>query len=167
LTDLPELEYRRIRVRGHYENEKSIYIGPKVYEGAHGYHVVTPLVRSGDEAPILVNRGFVSDGHLNNLNESSSPEITVLALLRRAPSKYWLTPNNKPDENKWYWLDVKTVMGYSGSDPDTERFCGVYLEEVFQGDPGDVKSKMAQGMPIGRSPTVDFRNTHATYAFIW
>lgn len=144
-----------------------MYIGPKVYEGVYGYQVITPLIRSGDQAPILVNRGFVAEGQLRYLDFSKYSDITIQGLLRRAPSEYWSTPTNRPDENKWYWLDVKAIMNHLGHYCDGEQFRDVYLEEIFQGDSGDVKTKLNQGIPIGRPPTVDFRNTHATYAFIW
>jgi len=168
-TTLSDLEHRRIRISGRYDYDNSIYIGPKVNEGVHGYHLVTPLMRDGDHLPILINRGFVSNNCLGQVDSGSSrsASVEVFGFLRRSPSKYWSTPSNKPNENAWYWLDTRAVLSQCGQDGDAQPFRDVYLEEVFQGEPGGITSRMAEGIPIGRAPTVDLRNTHATYAFIW
>ena len=165
--DLSELEYRRIRVQGHYDENSAIYIGPKTYDGTHGFHVLSPFVRSGDGATIIVNRGFITRDHLAKVKTTHGRENAVLGLLRQAPGKHWSSSNNVPGEDKWYWLDVKAIMKYFGRKCDAEPFCGVYMEELFQGDSGDIKGRLAEGIPIGRAADVDFRNTHATYAFIW
>jgi surfeit locus 1 family protein len=164
------MEYCRIRVSGKYDYDNSIFIGPKVYEGVHGFHLITPLLRDGDGLPILVNRGFVSKDHIPQVDNSATRplKVEVLGLLHRgSPTKYWSTPNNKPDENAWYWLDTRAVLRQCGRGGSTEPFRDVYLEEIFQGNPGEVQSRMGDGTPVGRAPTVELRNNHATYAFIW
>lgn len=146
-----------------FEDDKTVYIGPKVHDGIHGYHLVSLLVRAEGGSPILVNRGFISSKNISEAaRQSDQEQRELVGFLRIAPVKYWSTPENSPNENRWFWLDTSAITRHFGGGSDE-----VFLEEIFQGDPGEVKLRLSKGIPIGRAPTVEFRNTHATYAFIW
>lgn len=57
-TDAIDLEYRPVTVTGTYEPEDELLVRSQAYQGTSGYHVLTPLKISADEA-VLVNRGWV------------------------------------------------------------------------------------------------------------
>jgi surfeit locus 1 family protein len=59
-TPLPAAsEYRRVRVVGRYDFEREIALRGRVYRGAPGVQIVTPLRLAAHDTAILVNRGFV------------------------------------------------------------------------------------------------------------
>lgn len=65
------LEFRKVLIEGYFDEEKSIYIGPRSRSISgvteNGYYLITPLIpRTSDpnsvQLPILVNRGWVPRG---------------------------------------------------------------------------------------------------------
>ena len=55
--------YRPAVVRGHYVAEQQWLLDNRVYRGQPGYHVFTPFVIEGEQAPsLLINRGWVAVG---------------------------------------------------------------------------------------------------------
>jgi surfeit locus 1 family protein len=54
--------YRTIEVRGRYDTGLNILLDNQVHDGVAGYWVYTPLALDGEEAYILVNRGWVPAG---------------------------------------------------------------------------------------------------------
>jgi surfeit locus 1 family protein len=49
---------RRVRVRGSFEHERTIWLDNRAREGRAGFFVVTPLRLQGSELRVLVNRGW-------------------------------------------------------------------------------------------------------------
>lgn len=104
-------------------------LGPRVREGTAGFHIVTPLVRS-DGSTVLVDRGFISNefaGHTESREEDK--EVDVLGMLRTSQSRNNFTPDNHPEEGKWYWTDVDAMAEYSGGDRAGVQ--PVFVEEIF------------------------------------
>lgn len=52
----------RVSVRGRFVAGQTLYIDNRVYRGAPGYHVVTPLQIEGGDRHVLVNRGWIAAG---------------------------------------------------------------------------------------------------------
>jgi surfeit locus 1 family protein len=157
-------------------------LGPRVREGASGYHLVTPLVRT-DGSTILVNRGFVSKDHAGRPQHSQdNREVDVTGVLRMSESRNRFTPDNQPEKNEWYWADVDAMAEYAGGmQADVQP---VLVDEVFglcninprghtthhifaEGHAGDATMRISKGIPVGRSPTVDLRNAHMSYVITW
>lgn len=70
----------RVRARGRFLAERTIFIDNRVYRGAPGYQVVTPLRIDGGAMHVLVNRGWVAAGtDRSRLPAVSTPpgEITI------------------------------------------------------------------------------------------
>jgi surfeit locus 1 family protein len=99
-------------------------VGPRVREGIHGAHVITPLVRE-DGTAVLVDRGFISKqvAETNSYSRDNG-EVQVLGLLRTNPSPNMFTPTNHPEEGRWYWTDVEGMAEYAGAS-------GVHVQAVF------------------------------------
>jgi surfeit locus 1 family protein len=101
-------------------------VEPRVREGIHGAHVITPMVRK-DGTTILVDRGFVSEDVFQEGSfERPDGEVEVFGLLRTAPRHNAFTPKNVPDEKKWYWVEVDAMATYAG-----ENAQPVLVEEIF------------------------------------
>lgn len=60
------LEYQAVRVSGTYDTAREFTIPNRTLEGAPGRLVVTPLVWSETEAPILTIRGFIPQSFSDN-----------------------------------------------------------------------------------------------------
>lgn len=62
LLDRDSLLYRKLEVRGVYDDAHTILLDNRVVNGVAGYYVLTPLKIDGDELAILVNRGWIAAG---------------------------------------------------------------------------------------------------------
>lgn len=98
-----------------------------MYDGKDGYLVITPLERGDGQSTVLVNRGWIP----KNLHDQKSRpggipqgEVTVEGLLRSPWKKNMFTPNNSPEEGKFYFPDVKQMAELTGSQP-------VWIEETM------------------------------------
>ena len=82
--------------------------------------VVTPLKRGDDESTVLVNRGWIARKLANQKDRADGlprGEVTVEGLLREPWKKNMFTPENKPQEGKFYFPDIDQMAELSGSQP--------------------------------------------------
>jgi len=107
---------------------------------------------------ILVNRGWVPSAKkdpLTRLEGQISGETTVQGICRSGykskPSMF--TPDNKPSENTWYWLDLPAMAKHTGASP-------VLVE-------ADIDKSNPTRLPIGGQTVVALRNDHLNYALTW
>lgn len=68
---LEDFQYRKVEASGSYVPDHTIYLDNKIYRGAAGYHVITPLRIGGSDMYVLVNRGWIAA----NRDRSKLPEI--------------------------------------------------------------------------------------------
>jgi surfeit locus 1 family protein len=61
-TDLDEIEFRKLIVKGRYDNAHNILVDNQIHRGRAGYHVLTPLHLTDSDSIILVNRGWAGWG---------------------------------------------------------------------------------------------------------
>jgi surfeit locus 1 family protein len=158
-----EFDYRRVYATGKLIHEKEMLIGPRTQDGNDGYLVITPLERDG-ASTILINRGWISKDkkYQQDRDPSSLPrgEITVHGLLREPWKKNYFTPDNKPEDGKFYFPDVYEMAGISGAEP-------VWIEETMRPNLLVSYDREAKGIPIGRAPEVNLRNNHLQYIVTW
>ncbi|KAF9566088.1 mitochondrial protein required for respiration, partial [Agrocybe pediades] len=165
LSVVEEFVFRRVIVRGKWDNAHTMLFSPRVYNGVHGFHVVTPLVRENGST-VLVDRGFVSRDCISSANWlAETGEVEVLGMLRTSQPRNLFTPNNDPAHGKWYWTDVETMAEYAGG--KAARVQPVFVEQIFEGHAGEANTKLDKGLPIGRNPTIDLRNSHLSYVITW
>ncbi|KAL6178250.1 hypothetical protein ACLB2K_049769 [Fragaria x ananassa] len=100
--ELENLEFRRVLCKGHFDEERSIYVGPRSRSISgvteNGYYVITPVLPVSDEAeslqpPILVNRGWVPRSWKEKSSELSQDDAQ--------PSN--TTPSIGKEEEKASW----------------------------------------------------------------
>ncbi|KAJ3985214.1 mitochondrial protein required for respiration [Lentinula detonsa] len=165
LSVIPEFVFRKVLIRGKWDHEHTMLLVPRVREGVHGAHVVTPLVRKNGTT-ILVDRGFVSNDYVDNMSFTKEEgEVEVLGMLRTAQVRNRFTPDNLPEERKWYWNDVDGMAAYAGGEDNNVQ--PVFVEKIFQGHAGDADYCVSRGIPVGRAATVDLRNAHLSYVLTW
>ncbi|KAF2170347.1 hypothetical protein M409DRAFT_64121 [Zasmidium cellare ATCC 36951] len=166
---IKEFDYRRVYARGKLRHDREMLIGPRLHDGEDGYLVITPLDRSEQfpgfkgNTTILVCRGWISKdkaAQSARLDGLPQGEVVVQGLLREPWKKNMFTPDNVPQEGKWYFPDVYQMAEHVGSQP-------VWIEETMRPDLLTSYDRMAKGVPIGRTPEVNLRNNHTQYIFTW
>ncbi|KAK0500566.1 mitochondrial protein required for respiration [Armillaria luteobubalina] len=165
LSVIPEFIWRRVVVRGKWDHAHTMLFPLRVREGVVGVHLVTPLIRE-DGSTILINRGFLSQEHAeNHAWDRPEDEVEVFGMLRTSQPRNAFTPDNHPEEGIWYWYDVNAMTEYAGGEQSNVQ--PVYLEQIFEGHAGQASYCIDHGIPVGRPPTVDLRNSHLSYVITW
>ncbi|KAG9314026.1 SURF1 family-domain-containing protein [Chiua virens] len=161
---IPEFAFRRVLLQGHWDHAHAMLLGPRVRDGTHGYHVITPLLRT-DGSTVLVDRGFISKDFSDNYARGEEGEVQILGMLRTSHKRNSFTPDNQPAEGKWYWADIDSMAESAGGEATGVQ--PVFVEQIFEGHAGDAAAYLSKGIPVGRSATVDVRNAHLSYVVTW
>jgi surfeit locus 1 family protein len=104
-------------------------LSPRVREGVHGVHVVTPLIRENGST-ILVDRGFISREFVSSIDLNPyEGGVEVLGMLRTSQARNRFTPDNKPSEGLWYWTDVEEMAESAGGEQANVQ--PVFVEQIF------------------------------------
>ncbi|KAG5293908.1 SURF-family protein [Histoplasma capsulatum G186AR] len=160
---ISDFDYRRVYATGRLRHDQEMLIGPRLYEGKDGYLVITPLERGDAGSTVLVNRGWVAKDRKDQRDRKEGlpeGEVTVEGLLRAPWKKNMFTPENKPEEGKFYFPDVAQMAELTGSQP-------IWIEETMHPELLAIYHREAKGIPIGRAPEVNLRNNHAQYIVTW
>ncbi|MBU3735903.1 MAG: SURF1 family protein [Methylobacterium sp.] len=88
LPNLEEWRYRRVVLRGRYDDRYQILLDNQVENSEAGYHVLTPLRLENSETVVLVNRGWVAAG----TDRARLPEATVPPDPQEIHGRVWLPP---------------------------------------------------------------------------
>ncbi|KZT74999.1 mitochondrial protein required for respiration [Daedalea quercina L-15889] len=165
LSAIPDFAYRKVMFKGRWDPEHAVLLGPRVRNGTNGYHLVVPLVRENGST-VLVDRGFVTKELADSCKKHlESGEVQVLGMLRTSHVRNTFTPDNHPEKGEWYWADVDAMAEHAGGEKAGVQ--PVYIEEIFEGHAGEISSRLSRGIPVGRAPIVDVRNSHASYVATW
>ncbi|KAL5494942.1 SHY1 [Sanghuangporus weigelae] len=168
LDVLQEFTFRKVHVKGRWDHAHTVLLTPRVHDGTKGVHVITPFVRS-DGSTILVDRGFVSDDFAKpeywQKTFEDQEEVEIIGMLRTSQARNYFTPDNHPEKGEWYWVDVNSLAEYAGGEAAGVQ--PVFIEAIFEGHPGEVHVNKQRGVPVGRPPTVEVRNSHAAYVATW
>jgi surfeit locus 1 family protein len=73
LSDTTGALYRRVEVKGAFDNTRSIVLPGRGHEGTPGVHLVTPLILAGSGTAVLVNRGWVPSPDAASIELDSFP----------------------------------------------------------------------------------------------
>ncbi len=155
--DVARFDFRRVRVQGRFANDRELYVYMPSAQGEAGYHVITPLIRDAGP-PILVDRGWVPPERKAPASRAAgvpAGPVAVTAFLRRGQSQGWLTPDNDPARNAWFWIDL-TAMSKAA---DIEPPAAFYLEADATPNPG--------GLPVGGQTPIELPSPHLNYAVTW
>jgi surfeit locus 1 family protein len=127
-TAVSDFDYRRVYATGHFRHDKEMLIGPRMHDGNDGFLVITPLERDEGASTVLINRGWISreKQYQQDRDPGALPkeEVTVAGLLRSPWKRNFFTPENKPEEGKFYFPDVEQMAKIAGSD-------AVWIEETM------------------------------------
>uniref|UniRef100_F6XNX8 SURF1-like protein n=1 Tax=Ciona intestinalis TaxID=7719 RepID=F6XNX8_CIOIN len=173
LSELQNLEYRPLIVRGTFDHSKELYIEPRslidrsknkpidagsvmsIQNKNMGVLVITPFHVTDHDITILVNRGFVPKEQKNpkaRMSGQIEKEIEIVGLLRHNEKRPPLSPKNNPVRNHWFYKDLDQMGSLTGAEP-------ILLDAVFESS--------VPGGPIGGQTRVSLRDEHLSYMITW
>jgi surfeit locus 1 family protein len=153
------MEFHHVTDDGVLLNDKEIFLGAVSAAGQAGFQVLTPL-READGRVVFVNRGFIP-GRLRERSKRLAGEPTgtariegLLRLPRDRPPN-WFVPDNRPDLNYWFWIDLPAMAKADKLD----RVAPFYIDADAAPNPG--------GWPKGGVTRLALPNNHLQYAITW
>jgi surfeit locus 1 family protein len=165
LADARALEFHRVVAEGVFQHDKEIFHGAIGPTGGAGFDVLTPLREPGGRI-VFVNRGFVptemKDPARRAAGQPAGP-VRVAGLLRVPPDEKpgWFVPDNRPDLNYWFWVDLPAISVAAGLS-DVGGLTNVapfYVDADAAANPG--------GWPRGGVTPLVLPNDHLQYAITW
>ncbi|MGP1396393.1 MAG: SURF1 family protein [Inquilinaceae bacterium] len=154
--------YRPVTVTGTFLHDRELYLLPRTHEGAVGVHVLTPLRRTdvgaGAVAYVLIDRGWVPMDRRDPARRPAGQVggvVTVEGIARAPAGRAWMQPDNRPDTNEWFGIDLAAMARHAGVD----GFAPVFIEADVAPQPG--------GVPVGGQTRIAFANNHLQYALTW
>jgi surfeit locus 1 family protein len=153
------MEFRHVTDQGVFLHDKEIFLGATSEAGRQGYQVLTPL-REPEGRIVIVNRGFIP-AELKDPAKRPAGQIAgtvrVQGLLRLPPpaKPAWFLPDNRPDLNYWFWVDLPAIAEADRLD-DVAQF---YIDADATPNPG--------GWPKGGVTRLALPNDHLQYAVTW
>ncbi|KAK9093260.1 hypothetical protein Syun_028171 [Stephania yunnanensis] len=117
--DLNSLEFRRLACEGVFDDDMSIFVGPRSRSISgvteNGYYVITPLMPIEDDpesvqSPILVNRGWVPRSwHDKALRQQASNVKSPTSVQEKEEGSWWKFWVKKPRSLKRRDSDISAV----------------------------------------------------------
>ncbi|KAM4012889.1 surfeit locus protein 1-like [Anomaloglossus baeobatrachus] len=168
-TELQTMEFRPIKVSGHFDHSKELYLKPRTLVKPSkqsqessglgpqeiGAHVITPFLCTDSGITILVNRGFVPNKKLNpqtRMEGQIDGNLDLVGIVRLTEPRQQFAPENDVQNNVWYYRDLAAMADRTGAQP-------ICIE-------ADCDSTVPGG-PIGGQTRVALRNDHLQYSVTW
>jgi surfeit locus 1 family protein len=158
-ADAKANQFRHVGVEGLLLNDKEIFLAASSDAGRSGYHVLTPL-READGRVMFINRGFIPLDLKNPIKRPAGQlagTVRIDGLLRVPPAQKpsWFLPDNRPDLDLWFWVDLPAMAKAAGVE-NVEPF---YIDADKRPNPG--------GWPQGGVTRLELPNDHLQYAITW
>jgi surfeit locus 1 family protein len=114
---LEDFQYRKTEVHGTYLSKDTVYLDNKIYRGAAGYHIITPLRIGTSSMYVLVNRGWVAAerdrSKLPNVPIPSGP-VNVSGIATTATQKTLELSKEMVSGQVWENLDLERFRDMTG-----------------------------------------------------
>jgi len=158
LAEARGMEYRHVSDEGSFLHDKEIFLGASSDGGGQGYQVLTPLLEPAGRI-VFINRGYIP-AELKDPAKRSAGQIAgtvhVQGLLRLPAGKpNWFLPDNRPDLNYWFWVDLPAMAAADHLD----QVAPFYIDADATPNPG--------GWPKGGVTRLTLPNNHLQYAITW
>jgi surfeit locus 1 family protein len=153
------MEFRRVMAEGEFLHDREILRVAAGPTGGSRFEVITPL-READGRVVFVDRGLIPVD-LRDRAKRAGGELTgpvrVTGIIRVPPATKpsWFLPDNKPERNLWFWMDL-SAMAAAARLQDVAPF---YIVADESPNPG--------GWPKGRNLAEPLSNNHLQYAITW
>lgn len=156
--DVDSLEFRRATATGVFQPEHEVLIRSQVFQGAAGFHVITPLLGENGST-VLVNRGWVPLG-LDDVPVVEAPppqgEVAIAGWIRPSQQRQGLSPAD-PDEGRLVAMNRVDIDRIAQQVPFD--LAPVYISLL---------GEQEEGRPIlAPEPGFDDEGSHLAYAIQW
>ncbi|KAM7357610.1 surfeit locus protein 1 [Cochliomyia hominivorax] len=169
LSNLKNMEYRAVNVKGHFIHEKELLMGPRGFvrpDGAetvgglfsqrdtgNGYWVITPFKLAGRDDVVLINRGWIPRKSMKpetRMAGQIAGEIEMTCVVRKGEQRPQFTPEHKG--GVFLYRDLDKMCALTGAQP-------VFLDANYESS--------VPGGPIGGQTRITLRNDHLSYLITW
>uniref|UniRef100_A0A8D8E2V4 SURF1-like protein n=3 Tax=Culex pipiens TaxID=7175 RepID=A0A8D8E2V4_CULPI len=169
LTELDDMEYQKVTVRGHFLHDQELHLGPRALiqdgdsktagglfsqkETSIGYLVITPFKLEGRDDTILINRGWVPKRYLDPATRPEGQPRGTIALegvVRLPENRPQFTPNQRGAI--FMYRDVPRMA-------EIRRTSPYFLDAT-------AAATVPHG-PVGGQTRVTLRNEHLSYIMTW
>ena len=114
---LEDFQYRKTEAHGTYLPKDTVYLDNKIYRGAAGYHIITPLRIGTSSMHVLINRGWVAaDRDRSKLPDVPIPEwpVDVSGIATTATQKTLELSKEMVSGQVWENLDLERYRDMTG-----------------------------------------------------
>ena len=153
-------EYGRAKLAGTFLHDKEFHLAARSLKNTVGLQVVTPL-RTDDGRIVLFDRGWIPQEQKDPARRAAGQvagKVELVGVVRRSQVQRQFAPDNAPDRNVWFHVDVPLMRRMAGAPPDPvlDTF---FLDADAAANPG--------GLPVGGQTRLDIPNDHLQYAITW
>jgi len=170
---LIEMEYRAVEVVGVYDFDHEIAVRNQAWNGRPGYVLVTPLIISGTQTAVLVNRGWIpledfSPGEWQVYQQIGTVDIAGLIRLSREKPDFGAAPEPTPvpgeDRQVWNFINIDLI-----SRQVPYELLPVYVQRGPESDfPKDINLWTIDHLPFPSLPELEItEGPHLGYAVQW
>ena len=153
-------EYGKVALSGTFLHDKEFHLAARSRGNDVGIQVVTPL-RTDKGQIVLLDRGWVPSEKKDPAKRAEGQiegTVKLVGVVRRTQVQRQFAPDNVPDKNVWFTVDVPLMRKLAGGRPDP-ALDTFFLEADANHNPG--------GLPIGGQTQLDIPNDHLQYAITW
>ena len=153
-------EYGRVKVGGTFLYDKEFFLAARSLKNKVGHQLVVPL-KTDDGRIVLFDRGWIPQERKDPARRAEGQpagRVELVGIVRRNQERRQFAPENVPDKNVWFHVDVPLMRGMAGGKPDP-RLDAFFLDADATPNPG--------GLPIGGQTRLDIPNDHLQYAITW
>ena len=119
-SDPARFLWHRVSASGRFLHDRELVLAARSMNGNPGYHIVTPFEVAGGGPALLIDRGWVPLDRKESAARAEgevSGDVAVTGILRPAHQPSWLTPENDPLKNFWFWIDLPAMARAASSLP--------------------------------------------------
>jgi surfeit locus 1 family protein len=153
-------EYGRVKVAGTFLHDKEFHLAARSLKNKVGLQLVTAF-KTDDGKVVLFDRGWIPSEKKEPAKRAEGQvagRVELTGIVRRNQERRQFAPENAPDKNVWFHVDVPLMRKMAGAPPDA-RLDRFFLDADAAPNPG--------GVPVGGQTRLDIPNDHLQYAITW
>ncbi len=161
LKNIPDVNFRKVRVKGTFHHDMSIELLPRTWHGHSGAHVYTPFVLSLSGHMLLINRGWIPDKKEGIKLDDLEGEVELLGYLQQPLLPGWMTPDNVIDQKAWYYLDLEAM------EEEIVKLKPKYANKLLPFYMISIETRHRDEFPKPIEVLTLVKNNHFGYALTW
>ena len=153
-------EYGKVKLGGTFLFDKEFFLAARSLKNTVGQQVVVPL-KTDDGRIVLFDRGWIPQERKDPASRAQGQvagPVEVVGVVRRNQERRQFAPENVPDKNVWFHVDVPLMRKMAGAAPDP-KLDTFFFDADATPNPG--------GLPVGGQTRFDIPNDHLQYAITW